>query len=115
MRAIGSFRETKDGSLAAQSEAFLAFCKKNGFEAAATFIDTRADQELPGFRQLMDFVRQQEGQGFLLVVVPQFMTLGASPVEAARRYFQLSSLGVRSVSIDNENEIARCLVATLTA
>ena len=30
MRAIGYFRETKDRSLAGQSEAFLAFCKKNG-------------------------------------------------------------------------------------
>lgn len=115
MRAIGYFRETKDRSLAGQSEAFLAFCEKNGFEAAATFLDTKSDPDLLGFRQLMDFVRQQEGQGFLLVVVPQFMTLGASPVEAARRYFQLSSLGVQIVSIDNGNEIAGCLVETWTA
>jgi len=37
VRAIGYFRETKDRSLAGQSEAFLAFCKKNGFEAAEHF------------------------------------------------------------------------------
>ena len=46
MRAIGYFRETKERSLAGQSEAFLAFCKKNGFEAAATFLDRDVDQRV---------------------------------------------------------------------
>lgn len=112
MRALGYFRETKERSLADQSEAFLAFCKENGFETAATFLDTRNDAEAAGFHQLMDFARAQEGQGFLLVVVPDLMTLGSGPVEAARRYFQLASLGVPIISNDNGNEIASELLET---
>jgi site-specific DNA recombinase len=117
MRAIGYFRETKDRSLGGQSEAFLAFCKKIGFEAAATFLDGKADGngELSGFRQLMDFVRQQEGQGFLMVVVPDFTTLGSNAVEAARRYFQLSSLRVPIISLEDGAEIASNFVETWAA
>jgi site-specific DNA recombinase len=115
MRAIGYFRETKERGLGGQSEAFLAFCKKNGFEAAATFLDGKSDSELSGFRQLMDFVRQQEGQGFLMVVVPDFATLGSGAVEAARRYFQLSSLNVPIISLEDGTEIAGSLVETWAA
>ena len=112
MRAIGYFREQRGGTLAEQSEAFLEFCKHNGFEAAATFLDTKADSEQPGFRQLVDFVRAQEGNGFLMVVVPDLKTLGASPVEAMRRYFQLSSFGMPIVGIDTGGELSHDLVVT---
>ena len=115
MRAIGYFRETKERTLGAQSDSFLAFCKKNDFEAAATFLDTKSDPELSGFRQLMDFVRQQEGGGFLMVVVPDFATLGSGAVEAARRYFQLSSLNVPIVSLEDGTEISGSLVETWAA
>ena len=100
MRAIGYFRETKGRTLADQSEAFLDFCKQNGFEAAATFLDAKSEQDQAGFRQIVDFIRQQEGKGFLLVVLPKLETLGNSPVEAMRRYFQISSLGVAATRID---------------
>jgi site-specific DNA recombinase len=110
MRAIGYFRERRGESLAEQSEAFLEFCKLNGFEAAATFLDTKADPEQPGFRQLVDFVRAQEGQGFLILVVPHLVTLGASPVEAMRRYYQLTSLGIPSIGIDTGVELSHDIV-----
>jgi site-specific DNA recombinase len=110
MRAIGYFREQKSGTLAEQSEAFLAFCKQNEFEAAATFLDARAETDQHGFRQLIEFVRAQEGNGFLVVVVPDLKTLGMSPVEAMRRYFQVSSLGIPIVGIDTGAEIAQDVV-----
>ena len=115
MRAIGYFRETKGRSLADQSEAFIRFCKANGFEAAATFLDSKDNGDLSGFRQMIDFARQQEGQGFLLLVVPDLLTLGAGPVEAARRYFQLTSLNIPIVGIDDGNEISAALLETWAA
>lgn len=111
MRALGYFRETRERPLSDQSEAFLAFCLANGFETAATFLDSKADNEAAGFHQLMDFARLQETDGYLLVV-PDLMTLGSGPVEAARRYFQMCSLGVPIISIDNGNEISSELLET---
>ncbi|MCH7810831.1 MAG: recombinase family protein, partial [Chloroflexi bacterium] len=99
MRAIGYFRESKRRSLTEQSEAFIQFCSDNGFEAAATFLDADRNGESPGFRQLLDFARQQGPRGFLVVVVPDLATLGDGHNDAARRYFQLSTVGVPIVSI----------------
>ncbi len=112
MRAVGYFREAKSRTLAEQSEAFLDFCKHNGFEAAATFLDTKTDQEQHGFRQMVDFIRQQEGRGFLIVVLPDLVTLGNSPVEAMRRYFQLASLGISVTRIDPGTDVATDVVET---
>ncbi len=106
MRAIGYFRESKRRSLAEQSEAFIQFCSENGFEAAATFLDADRNGENPGFRQLLEFARQQGPQGFLLVVVPDLATLGDGHNDAARRYFQLSTIGVPIVSIATGADLA---------
>lgn len=106
MRAIGYFRETESLSLAEQSETFLEFCRGNGYEAAATFLDGRRESDLAGFRQLVDFVRQQANQGFLLVAIPSLKSLGADPTEAAKRYFQLASLGVQTVSIEDGGDVS---------
>ncbi|MDO8615709.1 MAG: recombinase family protein [Dehalococcoidia bacterium] len=114
MRAIGYFRETKRQSLADQSEAFLEFCRLNGYEAAATFFDSKAEGDRPGFRQMMEFVRQQAPHGFLMVVVPDLSSLSAALTEAARRYFQLASLGVPIVSIDTGEDISSYLLNAWT-
>lgn len=106
MRAIGYFRETESQSLAEQSETFLEFCSGNGYEAAATFLDSRRQSDLSGFRQLVDFVKHQVNQGFLIVAVPSLKSLGTEPTEAARRYFQLASLGVQTVSIEDGGDIS---------
>ncbi len=106
MRAIGYFRESKKRSLAEQSEAFIQFCRENGFEAAATFLDADRNGESPGFRQLLEFARQQGPQGFLLVVVPDLATLGDGHNDAARRYFQLSTVGVPIVSIATGGDLS---------
>jgi site-specific DNA recombinase len=101
VRAVGYFRETKFHTLYEQSESFLAFCNNNGFEAAATFLDPASPADLQGFRQMLDFVRLQGAQGFMLVAVSDLMSLGGGPTEAVRRYFQLASLGVPIVSLSN--------------
>ena len=115
MRAIGYFREMDGdgGSLAEQSRFFLEFCRANGYEAAAAFLDVpRQGEELPGYRQLLDFLKHQ-GQGdFLLVAVPALTALGEDISQAARRYFQLSSLGVQVVSMANGIDPGTTLVET---
>jgi site-specific DNA recombinase len=110
MRAVGYFRETTSRGLAEQSESFLAFCKSNGFEAAATFLDPGSRPEAPGFRQMLEFVRLQNPHGFLLVAVSDLMSLGGGPTEAVRRYFQLASLGVPIVSLNDEADLASDLL-----
>ena len=114
MRAIGYFRESPAQNLTNQSEAFLEFCARNGYEAAATFLDTKSESEPTGFRQLLDFVRQQEGHGFLMVVVPNLLAMGDGPVEAMRRYFQLASLSVPILGMQNEADLSAELVETWT-
>jgi len=110
VRAIGYFRETRGQSLAEQSESFLGFCGGNGYEAAATFLDTKNGGELSGFKQMLEFVRQQAGQGFLIITVSSLQSLGEAPTEAARRYFQLASLGIPIVSIQSGEDISSSLV-----
>ncbi len=114
MRAIGYFRESREASLAEQSESFLEFCRSNGYEAAATFLDARSDNDLVGFRQMLDFVRQQAAGGFLFIVVPRVSSLGDAVTEAARRYFQLASLGATIVSIETGEDISAPLLQRWT-
>jgi len=114
MRAIGYFRESKKRSLAEQSEAFIQFCNENGFEAAATFLDSDRNGDNPGFRQLLEFARQQSPQGFLLVVVPDLATLGDGHSDAARRYFQLATLNIPIVSIATGGDLSGEFLAAWT-
>jgi hypothetical protein len=60
----------------------------------------------------MDVVRGQEGSGFLLLVVPDVMTLGGTPTEAMRRYFQLASLSVPMVAMDGQEDLSASVVDT---
>jgi hypothetical protein len=107
MRAIGYFRETRTQSLAEQSEAFLDFCRTNGYEASAAFLDGKGDSEsAAGFRQLLDFARQQASGGFLVVVVATLSSLGDSITEAAKRYFQLATIGIPIISIDTGDDVS---------
>ncbi len=116
MRAIGYFRERQGDSLAEQSRLFLEFCRGNGYEAAAAFLDANRDGgDLPGFRQMVEFVRQQGNRGFLLVVVSDLATLGAALTESARRYYQLASLGVTVISLENGDDAASPLLERWTS
>ena len=102
MRAVGYFREkTGETPLAEQSRSFLEFCRSNGYEAAAVFLDaSQTAGDVPGFRQMVEFLRGQRHRGFILVAVPGLASLGEDLSESARRYFQLSSLGVSVVTMD---------------
>ena len=102
MQAIGYFREMngQGGSLAEQSHLFLEFCRANGYQAAATFLDaSRENGEMSGYRQMVDFLKHQGQREFLLVAVPALVVLGEGLPQAVRRYFQLSSLGVKVVRL----------------
>jgi site-specific DNA recombinase len=115
VRAIGYFREREGDSLAEQSRLFLEFCRGNGYEAAAAFLDANRDGgDLPGFRQMVEFVRQQGNSGFLLIVVSDLASLGAALTEAARRYFQLTSLGVTVISLTNGDDAGAPLLERWT-
>jgi site-specific DNA recombinase len=98
--------------LAEESQQFLNFCQGNGFEAVATFLDVSANGASSGFRQMVEFIRHQieSGFGFLIVVVPDTSSLGDGPTEIARRYFQLSTLGVSVLSIDSGHDISGVLL-----
>jgi hypothetical protein len=115
VRAIGYFRETAAASLAQQAQQFLTFCQQSGFEASATFLDASTSDGDAGFRQMIEFVRQQASSGFLVVVVPNADGLGDGPTEVARRYFQLSTLGVSVLSIDGGGDISTSLLEVWSA
>jgi hypothetical protein len=59
---------------------------------------------------MIEFVEHQSPSGFLVIVVPSTASLGDGPVEAARRYFQLSTLGVSVLSIDTGEDVTASLL-----
>ena len=115
MRAVGYFRETKGKkgqSLADQSRAFLEFCRENGYEAAAAFLDGAAeDGERPGYRQLIDFLKQRTDRGFTVVLVPSVEGLGDDLREVTRRYFQLASLGAKVMCLEDGGDSSESLLS----
>ncbi len=118
MKAMGYFHEQSGGcgqSLAEQSRAFLEFCRVNGYEATATFLDAASqDGERAGYRQLVDFLRQRPDRGFTVVVVPSLVSLGDDLRQVARRYFQLVSLGVKVVCLEDEGDTSTALLSLWT-
>ena len=110
MRAVAYFREDEGSSaLPERSRLFLDFCRQNGFEAAATFLDiAKVDGEANGYHQLLDYLRQQ--QGFLFVAIASLQNLGRDLTQVARRYFQLSGLGVKVVSLEDGGDAGDSLL-----
>jgi DNA invertase Pin-like site-specific DNA recombinase len=102
MRAVGYFREASDEKpLPEQSRTFLDFCSSNGYEAVAAFLDgSQTSDGVPGFRQMLEFLRNQRQRGFVLVAVFTLASLGRDLTESAKRYFQLSGLGVSVVTME---------------
>jgi len=118
MKAIGYFHEQggKGGqSLAEQSGAFLEFCRVNGYEATATFLDAAPQNgDRVGYRQLVDFLRQRPDRGFTVVVVPSLVSLGDDLRQVARRYFQLASMGVKVMSLEDGDDVPTALLSLWT-
>ena len=112
MRAVGYFRETGGSQpLAEQSRAFLDFCRQNGYEAAATFLDAAAGDDCAGYRQLIEFLKQRPDRGFTVVVIPSLTSLGSDLWEAARRYYQLASLGVKVMCLEDGTDPGATLLS----
>jgi len=116
VRAVGYFREIGGSqSLAEQSRAFLDFCRQNGYEAAATFLDvSAAANDCAGYRQLIDFLKQGSDRGFTVVVIPSLTSLGSDLWEAVRRYFQLASLGVKVMCLEDGADPGSTLLSLWT-
>ena len=113
MRAIGYFREGNDKgqSLAEQSHLFLEFCQANGYQALATFLEPiQDDSGNSGYWQMVEFLKSQGQQSFLMVAVSTLKALGITLPEAARHYFQITSLGVRMMKIDDGSDPGESLV-----
>jgi site-specific DNA recombinase len=119
MRAVGYFRARNDDKpLAEQSKTFLEFCRINGYEAAAVFLDaqpTAGGDSMPGFRQMVEFLRSQRNGGFIFVAVPDLAGLGEDLTESARRYFQLASLGASVLTMETGDDLGSELLRSWTA
>ncbi|HEY8490408.1 MAG TPA: recombinase family protein [Dehalococcoidia bacterium] len=109
MRAVGYFREDPaergpGDALAEQNRAFLEFCKREGYQVAATFMDTAASgTDRPGFRQMIEYLKRPD-RGFTVVVVQAAERLGPGPLAAARALFQLDRLGAKVVFLAGEQD-----------
>ena len=117
MRAIGYFVEgaRRNGAkrpIGEQNRAFLEYCAKQGYEVAATFLDTDGqDADDTGFRQMLSFL-QREDRGFAIVVVDSLGALGADLGRAAMRLLTIEKSGVQVLSAHTGREVAKELVTT---
>jgi len=115
-KAIGYFREESareqsDPSLTDQNRAFLEYCRREGLEVGATFLDTNPTADT-GFRQMVDYLGQN-GRG-ATVVVDSLKRLGRDIRSTARAYFQLDGLGVNLVTLDGNASATEELLASWT-
>ncbi len=117
MRAVGYFAEgaRKNGhkrTIAEQNQAFLDFCARQGYEVAATFLDTEDEQGPPaGFNQMLHFL----GRGdhvFTVVAVDSLGALGHDLGQAALKLLEIEKTGCTVVLAANGQEAFRHLVDT---
>ena len=115
MKAVGYFKEAtgeRGEPLAAQSTAFLEFCRDRGYEAVASFVEGAAvdAERRPGYQQLVEFLKRPE-KGFLMVVTPSIDCLGRDVKEAARSWFELQGLGAQVLVMNGDDAGGRLLEA----
>lgn len=116
MKAVGYFvegarRGSQGRSIGDQNRTFLEFCAREGYEVAATFVDTEADGVEGGFPQMLNFLRRPD-RGFMVVVVDSLGVLGKDLGYAAMRLLTIENTGVQLLSAHTGGEVARELVAT---
>lgn len=117
MKAVGYFVEgaRHNGavrSIGEQNRAFSDFCESQGYEVAATFLDTSG--QLPsenGFNQMLAFLRRGD-HGFVVVVVDNLGVLGSDLGHAAMRMLTIEDTGAQVYSASEGDEAARALVHT---
>lgn len=117
MKAVGYFVEgaRRGGAkrtVGEQNRAFLEFAAGQGYEVAATFLDTE-DQEAgqSGFGQMLHFLDRPD-RGFMVVVVDSLSALGKDLGYAAMKLLTIENSGVQVLSIQGGGEAARELVTT---
>lgn len=106
----GARRGTAKRTVGEQNRAFLEFCAREGFEVAATFIDTehQSDPEA-GFRQLVEYISRAD-RGFTVVCVDSPGALGPDLGQAALRLLRVEAHGVKVLSVQTGKEVARDVV-----
>ena len=115
MKAIGYFVEGArvngaERSLSDQTERFLAFCQKHGYQVAATFVDTKdADEAKSGFRQMLGFIERGD-HGFVVAVVDGLGVLGTDLGRGALKMLTIEAAGATVYDAESGEEAARALV-----
>lgn len=116
MDAIGYFTEgarrgNAKRSIGSQNRAFLDFCTREGYEVAATFLDTAALDERPGFDQLLLFLNRED-RGFTVVAIDALSVLGKDLGHAAMRLLAIENHGVHVLTTDGSGPALNQLVNT---
>ena len=115
MKAVGYFVEGLRANGAArpldrQTERFIAFCAAQGYQVAATFVDTEGAPEAEsGFRQMLGFIERGD-HGFLVAVVDDLAALGEDPGRAALRMLTIEAAGASVYEAGGGEEAGRALV-----
>ena len=115
MNAVGYFVEgaRRNGTkrpVGEQNRAFLDFASREGYEVAATFLDTGGEvSQDSGFRQMLQFLGRSD-RGFTVVIVDSLASFGSDLGQAAMKLLQVESTGVTVVSALTGKEVARELV-----
>ena len=115
MNAVGYFIEgaKRNGarrSIGDQNRTFLEFSSRQGYEVAATFLDTDGQAEPgSGFRQMIQFLHRAD-RGFTVAVIDGLGALGSDLGQGALKLLQIEATGVRVISAHTGREVARELV-----
>jgi site-specific DNA recombinase len=114
-KAVGYIRDGRGArpargpTAAEQSRRFLEFCRTEGYDVAATFLDPPENpDERSGVEKLVEYLRGR-GPG-MVVVVASVDLLGKDVREAARTYFQASGLGARVIALNGGPDPLAALV-----
>jgi DNA invertase Pin-like site-specific DNA recombinase len=117
MRAVGYFAEgaRRNGqkrTIAEQNHAFLDFCARQGYEVAATFLDTEDEKGAEaGFAQMLHFLGRAD-RGFTVVAVDGLGTLGSDLGHAALKLLEIEQTGCSVLIAHTGHEAFRELVET---
>lgn len=105
--------EPFDDTIGVQTRAFLDFCKREGYQVIATFIDYVVNgAERTAFSQLIEYLKQHRDTN-CVVVVDTADRLGADPMQAARALMQIEGLGSRLIALDGEADPAARFIERL--
>ncbi len=117
MRAVGYFAEgaRRNGvkrSIAEQNHAFADFCARQGYEVAATFLDTEDEGAgTAGFNQMLHFLGRAD-RGFTVVAVDSLGVLGKDLGQSALRLLEIEQTGCQVLIAASGHDAFRQLIDT---